>query len=241
MDSSKPPSLLDLPFEIRKIIYSHVFGYGIAQLDVSMDLGCDGSGGPATCFFTYLGRGNAVHFYILPTCRSTQMLNTCRKVFEEARPVFVKQTKFVVGPYSSFEPLMRVSEPLCNRSHITDLHVQLKDNRMAENWAITDLVLEKFQSLETLIITGFSAEWLRHGVSSKYAQTRQNLLSTLMFKFSVSQMKHLEDLSDHKLGICIVIYNEQRPFPERKVCVCRDLSMHSNNHMQSNTHLVKAS
>jgi hypothetical protein len=209
MNSSKPPPLLNLPFEIRQIISIHVFGYGTAQLDVSMELGCDRSGGPATRFFTHLDRGNAVHLHILPTCRSTQMLNTCRKIFEEARPVLVKQTKFVVSPHSSFELLMRVPEPFCNRSHITDLHVELKDNRMAESWAMTDLVLEKFKSLEALIITGFSAEWLRHGGCSKYAQTRQNLLFTLMFKFSVSQMKHLVDLSDHKLGICIVIFDEQ--------------------------------
>jgi hypothetical protein len=221
MDSSKPTSLLDLPFEIREIIYSHVFGYGIAQLDVSMGLICSSYAYGTSRTFSVPGSSVVAQSYINPTCRSSQMLRTCRKIFEEARPIFVKQTKFVVSPYASLEPLMRGlgRSSWSNILHIIDLHIQLKDDRMAENWAITELVMQDFPKLETLVITGFSADWLRMGASS-YWQTRQKLLSTLMFKFSISQMKHLEDLSDHKLGIFIVIYNEKRPFPEREVRLC---------------------
>ena len=169
--ASCPPAVLNflnVPTEIRLSIYSYVFGVDTAVLD--FDRIEAGSG--------MMGHNYA---YLLHKPRATRILQTCRTILTEARPVLFANTTFVVNKFADFHKLLwdthcRNQPWLIKHIDRTIAAIDLEQRWNSDRLAVTKT---SFPGLDVLEMHCSGPGWRADaitGVSPTYSEGRAKML-----------------------------------------------------------------
>jgi hypothetical protein len=142
-----PVAFLSLSSEIRQRIYSYTFGYGFAVIE----------GTPVTWVVATMStsRISSESRFHQPEGRSSQLLQTCRQVFREARLTFASQTEVVATPIGDPYQYLPAPRQFANQDHIADITIIFHSRRLQA----LKFAIRIFPMLKSLMVSGRSFHW----------------------------------------------------------------------------------
>jgi hypothetical protein len=155
----KQSRLMTIPIEIRLNIYGFVFGVDTAILEAQ-----------------YIASENRNYSYLLHKQRSSQILQTCDKVYKEARVILFANTTFIVNTHADFHRLPHETSCLREPWMIKYLVWKIATNDLQKRWRTGDLHVSEilFPGLESMEIYCAGPTWESTRVLPSFTMTYED-------------------------------------------------------------------